>query len=53
METPKFSYRVTHPLAVAVVEGLELDDVWMSNNAHDLKFSVLRKVSLCRIASRR
>jgi hypothetical protein len=46
IKTSKFSYRVTHPLAVAVVEGLELDDIWMSNNAHDLKFSVLQTVSL-------
>lgn len=31
----------TYPLAIVVEERLELDDVWMSHNAHDLEFSVL------------
>lgn len=47
IKTPKFSYRVTHPLAVAVVEGLELDDICVSNDAHDLKLPILQTVSSC------
>jgi hypothetical protein len=31
----------THPLAIVVEEGLELHDVGVSDNAHDLKFTVL------------
>lgn len=32
----------TYPLAVVVEEGLELDNVGMSDNAHNLEFAVLR-----------
>lgn len=31
----------TYPLAVVVEEGLEFDDVGMSDNAHDLQLTVL------------
>jgi hypothetical protein len=31
----------TYPLAVVVEESLELDNVGMSDNAHDLEFAVL------------
>lgn len=31
----------TYPLAIVVEEGLELDNVGMSDNAHDLEFAVL------------
>ena len=31
----------TYPLAIVVEEGLELDNVGMSDNAHDLEFTVL------------
>ena len=31
----------TYAFAVRVVEGLELDNVGVTNNAHDLKFTVL------------
>lgn len=36
MRIPTLSYRGTHPLAVAIVESLELNDVGMSDDAHDL-----------------
>ena len=32
---------VAYSLSVGVVEGLELDDVGMTDDAHDLKFTVL------------
>jgi hypothetical protein len=35
----------TYPLAVVVEEGLELDNVGVSDNAHDLEFTVLLGVS--------
>lgn len=36
---------VANPVSVGVVEGLELDDVRVPDNAHDLEFSVLHRVS--------
>lgn len=33
---------VAYPLAIAVVEGLQLDNVGVSDDAHDLQFSILR-----------
>jgi hypothetical protein len=35
----------THALAVAVVEGLELDNVGVADDSHDLQLSVLGRVS--------
>jgi hypothetical protein len=35
----------TYPLAIVVEEGLELDNVWMANDAHNLQFTVLWQVS--------
>jgi len=35
----------TYPLAVVVEEGLELDDVWVPDYAHDLQFAILHGVS--------
>jgi hypothetical protein len=35
----------TYPLAIVVEEGLEFDDVWMSDDAHNLQFTVLPRVS--------
>jgi hypothetical protein len=35
----------TYPLAVVVEEGLELNNVGMSDNAHNLEFAVLLGVS--------
>ena len=32
---------VTYAFAIGIVEGLELDNVWVSHYAHDLQFSVL------------
>ena len=32
----------SNPVTVGIVERLELDDVWMAHNAHDLQLSVLR-----------
>lgn len=32
---------VTYSFAIRIVEGLELDDVWMADNAHDLQLTVL------------
>ena len=39
----------TYPLAIIVEEGLELDDVWVPDDAHDLQFTVLRQISKCEI----
>jgi len=33
----------TYAVAVGVVKGLELDDVWVSHYTHDLQLSVLYK----------
>jgi hypothetical protein len=41
----------TYPLAVVVEKGLEFDDVWMPDNAHDLQVTVLVRVSKCAAAS--
>lgn len=35
----------TYPLAIVVEEGLELDNVRMADNAHNLEFAVLMGVS--------
>jgi hypothetical protein len=32
----------TYTFAVGVVEGLELDNVGMTNDTHDLEFTVLK-----------
>jgi hypothetical protein len=32
---------MAYSLAIAVVERLQLDDVWVPDNAHDLQLSVL------------
>ena len=31
----------THPVAVGIVEGLQLHDVGMTDNPHDLQFTIL------------
>lgn len=36
-----------YPLAIAVVESLQLDDVGMSDNAHDLKLTILVLQLVC------
>ena len=36
----------TYTLAVGVVKRLELDNIGVSNNAHDLQFTVLHWVSI-------
>jgi hypothetical protein len=41
----------TYPLAIVVEEGLELDNVWMSDDTHDLQFAVLLRVSQCVLAA--
>lgn len=46
MVTPNFSDRGTYPLAVAIVKGLELHNVGMSDDAHNLEFSILPRVNL-------
>jgi hypothetical protein len=33
--------RIAYTFAIGVVEGLELDDVGMADDAHDLEFTVL------------
>lgn len=35
----------TYPLAIVVEEGLELDNVGVPDDAHDLQFTVLLEVS--------
>jgi hypothetical protein len=35
----------TYPLAIVVEEGLELHNVWVSDDAHDLQLTVLLRVS--------
>jgi hypothetical protein len=35
----------TYSLTVGIVKCLEFDDVWMTNDAHDLQLAVLRGVS--------
>lgn len=39
---PHFVIEISNPVTVGVVERLELDDVGMAHDAHDLEFSVLR-----------
>jgi len=34
-------YFVAYALSVGVVEGFELYDVWVTNDAHDLQFTIL------------
>lgn len=36
----------THPLSVGVVKGFKLDDVRVSNDAHDLQLAILQTVKL-------
>jgi hypothetical protein len=36
---------VTYPLAIGIVKGLELNDIGVTNNAHDLQFTILIEVS--------
>jgi len=31
----------SHPLAIRVVEGLQLHDIWVPDNPHNLQFPVL------------
>jgi len=38
---------IAYPVSVGVVESLELDDVGMADDAHDLELSVLGGVSGC------
>ena len=33
----------SHPFAVAVIEGLQLHDVGVSDDTHDLKLAILKK----------
>jgi hypothetical protein len=40
----------TYPLAIVVEECLEFDNVWMPDDAHDLQFTVLLRVSSCVVA---
>jgi hypothetical protein len=40
----------TYPLAIVIEEGLELDNIGMPDDAHDLQFTVLLRVSCCAIA---
>jgi hypothetical protein len=40
----------TYPLAIVVEEGLEFDDVGMPNDAHNLQFTVLPRVSTRMVA---
>lgn len=35
----------TYTLAIGVVESLQLDDIWVTDNAHYLKLTVLVDVS--------
>ena len=42
----------TYPLTIVVEESLELHDVGMPDNAHDLEFSILQEVSTVAVASR-
>lgn len=35
----------TYPFAIAVVESLQFDDVGVSDDAHDLQFTILPSVS--------
>lgn len=34
-----------YPIAIGVVKGLELHNVWVTHNAHDLKLTVLDGIS--------
>lgn len=36
---------IPYPFAIRVVEGLELYDVWVSHNSHDLQLTILQRVS--------
>lgn len=40
------SARSTHPIAIRVVEGFQLDDIGVPNNTHNLKLAVLSCVSI-------
>jgi hypothetical protein len=37
----------TYPLAIVVEKGLEFDNVRVPDDAHDLQFTVLLRVSQC------
>ena len=39
-------YLQTYAFAVGVVKGLELDDVGMADDSHDLQLTILGKVSV-------
>jgi len=41
---------VTHSFAIGVVKSLQLDDIRMTNDAHDLELTVLEIVSSGRAA---
>jgi hypothetical protein len=38
---------MAYPVTVAIVEGFKFNNVWMSDDAHDLQFSILVQVSFC------
>jgi hypothetical protein len=40
----------TYPLAIVVEECLEFDNVRMPDDAHDLQFTILLRVSSCAVA---
>lgn len=35
--------RLAYPFPIRIVEGLQFDDIWMTDNAHDLQLSILPK----------
>ena len=37
---------MAYPLAVGIVECFQFNNIWMSDNPHDLQFTVLDEVSL-------
>lgn len=40
------SVGIANPITVGVVKRLELDNVWMADDSHDLKLSVLSEASI-------
>lgn len=41
--TSRHQLRVTYPLAIGVIEGLQLHNVGVPHNPHDLQFTVLHE----------
>ena len=44
-QQPAYSLAGTYTFAIGIVESLELDDIWVTDNAHYLQLAVLSAIS--------